>query len=78
MTSAIIPFRFPWPDTEEDFPFLEFTDVVGGKKVSWDLVGVSLFVPSYKWSPSREEIESNNKGSFKAHGVCGFSAAKYH
>ena len=61
MTSVIVPYRFPWPHTDERFPFLEFTDVVGGKKVGWGLVGASLFVPDYKWYPSLEEIESNNK-----------------
>ena len=78
MMSVIVPYKFSWHDTEVDFPHLEFIDVPGGKQVSWNLVGASLFVPDYKWRPSREDIEANNKGAFRAHGVCGFSVAKYH
>ena len=51
---------------------------MGGKKVGWGLVGASLFVPDYKWYPSLEEIEFNNKVTFKAHGFYGFSVGKYH
>jgi hypothetical protein len=78
MTPGIVPYQFSWPDTQVEFPHLEFIDVPGGKKVSWNLVGASLFVPDCEWSPSREDIEANNKGSFKAHGVCGSSVTKYH
>jgi hypothetical protein len=42
MTPVIVPYQFSWPDTQVEFPHLEFIDVPGGKRVSWNLVVFEL------------------------------------
>lgn len=74
----IIPYEFDPPAADYETAHLVYQDVAGGQMVSWPVVGASLLLPKSEHSVKIQDIETHNKGKFKAHGRSGFSVGDYH
>jgi hypothetical protein len=78
LTQPTIPFEFSPSADEFEEHHLEYKDAPGGQSVTWAIVGVTIIIPSYEWSPDFDEIEKANGGLVKFHGLTGFSIGSYH
>lgn len=74
----LVPFEFHPPAMDYEEAHLVYSNVGGARTVNWPLVGASLRLPHDKTGLSIEEIEAYNKGTFKSHGLSGYSIGQFH
>lgn len=71
-----IPFEFTPPATDYETDHLEYVDTEGGERITWPLIGKSLFRP--EGDPTLEDIARANPGQLTFHGLGGFSLGDHH